>query len=514
MRCWRAGECRLHAGWRLLALAAAFRSAGRLPRPERPHRVHGHQSEHRERPTSTQQSPTGPGWPSCTSDGGGQSDNPVFSPDGSRLAFTSGTKVYVADQYLNDRQLVLDYGVGAYGLDWSPDGTMLVAAFPDCVDWDCEPDLYVFGIEGAEVLRLTNSPEPEYNPSWSPDGSKIAFDSFVSGQTDVYTLSYDPLGAPENITTDLPNAATQPDWSPDGSKIAFQYGSGTYTSNPDGTGRVFAGFIRRGARVVSGRDQVRLFDTRHRAREPDRGRDHGPLLRIPRIALVRPQPGLAGAPAGSRAAGRRSRVPAGEGRDPRVRPAGPQLQLLFGQPRQATRPSARVPVVHAIPNREHRHGGHAGFEWPRRGGRRPREIRHDRRGPDHGCRRGGCAHPGAADRCQHNNGNYADYNGGLVLFAPLRTTDLWNAGGGSDGSGTVVDFPLRVAVPCVATAGPEGAICSIDTTVDAVIPGFVRERKRMLLQLGQVLVHYGGIDGNPYTLNNNRPLLAQGLFVP
>ena len=107
-----------------------------------------------------------------------------------------------------------------------------------------------------------------------------------------------------------------------------------------------------------------------------------------------------------------------------------------------------------------------------------------------------------------------DYAGSLVLFAPLRTTDLWNAGGGTDGSGTMVDFPLRVAVPCTATAGPEGATCSIDTTVDAVIPGFVRERKRMLLQVGQVLVHYAGGDDDPYTLEDNRPLFAQGVFVP
>ena len=85
--------------------------------------------------------------------------------------------MYIGDPNAQNRQLVLDFGVGAYGLDWSPDGSKLVAAFPNCADWDCEPDLYTFGIEGAEVIPLTNSPEPEYNPAWSPDGSKIAYDS-------------------------------------------------------------------------------------------------------------------------------------------------------------------------------------------------------------------------------------------------------------------------------------------------------------------------------------------------
>ena len=44
----------------------------------------------------------------------GKSINPVFSPDGARLAFTSGAKVYIGDQYANDAQLVLDMG-GAPG---------------------------------------------------------------------------------------------------------------------------------------------------------------------------------------------------------------------------------------------------------------------------------------------------------------------------------------------------------------------------------------------------------------
>ena len=84
--------------------------------------------------------PDGDGVAQLTSDG--VSDNPVFSPDGSQLAFTSGSKVYVGDPNAQNLQLVLDFGVGAYGLDWSPDGSKLVAAFPNCADLDCEPDFY------------------------------------------------------------------------------------------------------------------------------------------------------------------------------------------------------------------------------------------------------------------------------------------------------------------------------------------------------------------------------------
>jgi hypothetical protein len=106
-----------------------------------------------------------------------------------------------------------------------------------------------------------------------------------------------------------------------------------------------------------------------------------------------------------------------------------------------------------------------------------------------------------------------DYDGALILFAPLRVTDLWN-NGGPEGAGTMIDFPLRLVVPCVATSGPEGGTCSVDTTMDAITPGLIRERKRTIWQLGQVLVHYAGGDEDPYSLEDNRPLLAQGVFVP
>jgi hypothetical protein len=109
---------------------------------------------------------------------------------------------------------------------------------------------------------------------------------------------------------------------------------------------------------------------------------------------------------------------------------------------------------------------------------------------------------------------YPDYPGELLLVVNLRTTDFFNAGGGTDGSATVVDFPLRVVVPCTPTATSEGATCGVDTTADAVVPGFVRERERTVWQLGQVVLNWEGADGNPNTVEDNQPFVAAGLFVP
>jgi hypothetical protein len=458
--------------------------------------------------------PGGDGVARLTSDG--VSDNPVFSPDGSQLAFTSGTKVYIGDPNAQNRQLVLDFGVGSYGLDWSPDGSKLVAAFPNCADWDCEPDLYMFGTEGAEVIPLTNTAEPEYNPAWSPDGSRIAFDSLVSGESDVYTISSDGLGAPDNITTDLAGSATQPDWSPDGSKIGFQYGSGVYVSNPDGTGKVSAGFT--GGEPAWSPDGTRFAFSR----------------------FINPPGGMTVVDTTGPFSGFHGSLGFGRSPDWQVRqpdPVPPASGVGFPRSKGATPVSVALVLNYnkcegGNPNKQHgpplaypsctpvRTGSTATVGTPDSNGL-PAEaegrVRFDTIFGDP------TTPADEADlriRVQQTDvrdvfgTTYPDYAGSLVLFAPLRTTDLWNAGGGPDGSGTMVDFPLRVAVPCVATAGPEGATCSVDTTVDAVIPGFVRERKRMLLQLGQVLVHYAGGDGNPYTLEDNRPLFAQGVFVP
>ena len=63
---------------------------------------------------------------------------------------------------------------------------------------------------------------------------------------------------------------------------------------------------------------------------------------------------------------------------------------------------------------------------------------------------------------------------------------------------TDVRFPLTT--PCTPTAATDiGSTCSLDTTLDALIPGAVVERQRTILQLGQVRVVDGGPDGDTAT---------------
>lgn len=70
--------------------------------------------------------------------------------------------------------------------------------------------------------QLTSNPGPSHNSSWSPDGAKIAFDSYRSGDWNIFSM--DSRGETYGVTQ-LTTSLTddhEPDWSPDNSKITLQ----------------------------------------------------------------------------------------------------------------------------------------------------------------------------------------------------------------------------------------------------------------------------------------------------
>lgn len=77
-------------------------------------------------------------------------------------------------------------------------------------------------VDGTGLTRLTRSPEPDHEPAWSPDGTKIVFRSGVATQeSDLYIIIADGT----NLVSFTPTPGTPergPAWSPDGSRIAFE----------------------------------------------------------------------------------------------------------------------------------------------------------------------------------------------------------------------------------------------------------------------------------------------------
>ena len=110
-------------------------------------------------------------------------------------------------------------------------------------------------------------------------------------------------------------------------------------------------------------------------------------------------------------------------------------------------------------------------------------------------------------------GTLLDYAGELQLQTGLRITDR-GSGSTQREPATAQDLNLPVTLPCAVTLDlATGSLCSVSTTLDAVMPGAVAERARSVWQLDQVAVRDGGPDGLADTADN-AVFARQGLFIP
>jgi tricorn protease len=83
-------------------------------------------------------------------------------------------------------------------------------------------DIFSAPIEKGPTRNLTHSSGAHDKwPNWSPDGSRIAFISDLSGEEELYIVPQDGLKAPEQITRGGTAMRYQPEWSADGQRIAF-----------------------------------------------------------------------------------------------------------------------------------------------------------------------------------------------------------------------------------------------------------------------------------------------------
>jgi plastocyanin len=116
---------------------------------------------------------------------------------------------------------------------WSPDGTTI--AFTS--DRDGNEEIYVTDVTGLHPVRLTNNVASDRKPDWSPDGSKIVFFSNRDGNEEIYVMNADGSN-PVRLTYTL-TAEEDPVWSPDGQKIVFTRNRGgnwdIFTMNADGS---------------------------------------------------------------------------------------------------------------------------------------------------------------------------------------------------------------------------------------------------------------------------------------
>lgn len=202
-------------------------------------------SERRGNPDLFAQDLTKPGPPTLLTESGAMEDAAAFSPDGRRLAFV-GTRDGNADIFVMPFQPggpdasaraanLTRHGGGDFNPAFSPDGTRI--AFSSDRDGYRESEIYVMDADGSNLRRLTFSAGWDGSPAWSPEGERIYFYSRRAAGPGIYAMKADGTGE-ERIVADP--AALSPAVTPRG-RVAYAARQndrwGIFSVAPDGSDR-------------------------------------------------------------------------------------------------------------------------------------------------------------------------------------------------------------------------------------------------------------------------------------
>jgi dipeptidyl aminopeptidase/acylaminoacyl peptidase len=450
-------------------------------------------------------------------------NDPAWSADGRHLAY--GCRLNSSQFSANvctanpdgTSETVLDGfggGTGQHEPTWSPDGLRLaIDTATGCSFHVCYSELWrINSADGGDPIRLEVGGA---SPSWS-----------VNGLISYRPYSTSPSGGIRLVDPRLPGSSTQvpntegaalSDWSPDGQKLVFSLGTELYVIDRDGSNRVqLTNNSLNEFEPTWSPDGTRIAFVRYDGdydiwvMNPD-GTGETQLTDTP--AIFEDAPAWQPAPqAGyvrplSASPLRASLVPAFKPCTAPNRTHGPPLSFGSCAP-----PSQR-----------------AGFMTfgSAPSGASPTAVGYVRLGVIPG-------DPDSVNRADvkvsatlkdvRRGFDLADGPGSLELVLPVRITDQTNGPFDSEHQATVKDFddyltnPLRFLLPCTETADPAvGSTCSVSTTVNALLgsnPGAVRERRRAVWALDQLAVYDGGDDGYIESRDDNTVLAVQGLFVP
>jgi len=139
-------------------------------------------------------------------------EGPVWSPDTRSIAFHSGSDIYTIDVASGPVTPVANDGSWP---TWSPDGTRLAYARTTGGN---PPDIWVIDLANGARQQVTTWSGSDTHPDWSHDGDKIAYRSTRDDHVALYVYSFS-TGLHSRLTM---QEGSLPDWSPGDDQIVFE----------------------------------------------------------------------------------------------------------------------------------------------------------------------------------------------------------------------------------------------------------------------------------------------------
>lgn len=153
----------------------------------------------------------------------------AWSPDGTQLAFATESGIDVAALENGIRRTITSV-LDAHSLSWSPDGRWIAYASGNSSFYDltilgnqAPSAIAIVSAAGGKSHLLTDSRTTNVSPVWAPDSSSILFISDRGGSRDIYRLKVssngDPVGVPARMTAGLNGFSI--DLSRDGHQVVY-----------------------------------------------------------------------------------------------------------------------------------------------------------------------------------------------------------------------------------------------------------------------------------------------------
>jgi Tol biopolymer transport system component len=140
---------------------------------------------------------------------------PIWSPDGSRLIFSSNRALNVdlyiknSDGAQEEKAIVLD-SFNKIPNDWSRDGKSIV--------YTRGADLWIVSFPEFRTSQFLKAPSVVRNCQFSPDGKWVAYSSFETGKWEVYVTSFPGARGKWQVST---GGGEQPRWRGDGKELFY-----------------------------------------------------------------------------------------------------------------------------------------------------------------------------------------------------------------------------------------------------------------------------------------------------